>query len=51
MNARIATTLMSANPYSTSPNTLTCAVLIAISTAAIPTTQTHDGTPGNQNAK
>ena len=29
----------------------TCAVLIAMSTAAMPTTHTHAGTPGNQNVK
>ena len=51
MNARIAVTLISANQYSSSPNRPTCAVLIAMSTAAIPTTHTHGGTPGNQNAK
>ena len=48
MNARIATTLISANQYSTSPNTLTCAVLIAMSAAAItddPQPRRHAGEP------
>ena len=51
MNARIATTLIKANQYSSSPKTPTCAVLTAMSAAAIPTTHTHGGTPGNQNVK
>ena len=51
MNATMATTLMSANQYSNSPNLLTCAVLIATSAIDAPATQTHCGTPGNQNAK
>jgi len=51
MNARIATTLINANPYSTSPKTLTCAVLMTMSAAAIPPTHSHGGTPGNQKPK
>ena len=51
MNARIATTLTSANQYSTSPNRLTRAVLIAMSTTDAPATHSHCGTAGNQNAK
>ncbi len=51
MNARIAVTLISANQYSSSPKSPTCAVLMATSAEAIATTHTHCGMPGNQKPK
>ena len=49
INARIATTLTSANQYSTSPKRLTRALLIATSPTDAPATQSHRGAAGNQN--
>ena len=51
MKTTMATTLMSANQYSNSPNRLTGAVLMATNAAETPATQTHCGTSGNQKAK
>ena len=51
MNARIATHLDEREPVLDFTERPTCAVLMATRPPTTPTTQTHGGTRGNQNAK
>src|SRR5258708_1101780 len=51
MNAPIPNTLTRANQYSRPANQPTCAMLMARRSAEVAITQSHCGTPGNQNPK